>query len=262
MINVRNRQFSSDGKTSGYPTLQSLFWKYLTMYQDTGLTNDNFGYQNMIEYVNGLGDFWIKLVEQFIPATTIWNTGTKFENSIFHRQKFIYRRQRGCQLVLQEIVGPVTTGTLQTNGCSSFEDTINVPSISNINSGLFQATSNLANQQGWSNYITIVAKYGFSFELTNLVTNETFTFEYNDGPTYYYGSILPTETQWTNTINQALVYFANSGINNDAGVQIVYNSNTEQLQVVGVICDDMQISDISILYDFQIQPILNNFNIA
>ena len=127
---------------------------------------------------------------------------------------------------------------------------------------MFQATSNLANQQGWSNYITIVAKYGFSFELTNLVTNETFTFEYNDGPTYYYGSILPTETQWTNTINQALVYFANSGINNDAGVQIVYNSNTEQLQVVGVICDDMQISDISILYDFQIQPILNNFNIA
>ena len=257
MINVRNRQFSSDGKTSGYPTLQSLFWKYVTMYSDTGLTNDNFSYQNMIEYINGLGDFWIKLVEQFIPATTIWNTGTKFENSIFHRQKFIYRRQRGCQLVLQEVVGPVTTGTLQTNGCSSFEQLINVPSIANISNKLSVESSTLASQQGWSDYETIVAKYGFSFVLTNLATNETFTFEYDDGPTYYFGSILPTETQWTNTINQGLVYFSNSGINNAAGVQIIYNSNTEQLQVVAVICDNMAISNISILLDIQIEQTLN-----
>jgi hypothetical protein len=38
----------------------------------------------------------MKLVEQMIPATTIWQSGTKFENSIFHRQKYVYRRQRGC----------------------------------------------------------------------------------------------------------------------------------------------------------------------
>jgi hypothetical protein len=259
MINVRNRQFSSDGKTSGYPTLQSLFWKYLTMYQDTGLTNDNFGYQNMIEYVNGLGDFWIKLVEQFIPATTIWNTGTKFENSIFHRQKFIYRRQRGCQLVLQEIVGPVTTGTLQTNACDSFDVLIDAPSIPNISSGLAQEQQVFAAQQGvpFSNTSVSVAKYGFKFQLTNNNTGQVFTFEYNDGPTYYQAQILPTETQWTNTINQALVYFATSGINNDAGVQIVYDSNTEKLQIVSVICgfQDVVISQIGILYDTQIQII-------
>jgi hypothetical protein len=34
-----------------------------------------------------------------IPATTIWQGGVKYENSILHRQKFAYRRQRGCQLV-------------------------------------------------------------------------------------------------------------------------------------------------------------------
>jgi hypothetical protein len=38
-------------------------------------------------------------VEQMVPATTLWNTGIKYENSIFHRQKFVYRRQRGCQIV-------------------------------------------------------------------------------------------------------------------------------------------------------------------
>jgi hypothetical protein len=34
-----------------------------------------------------------------IPASTIWNTGVKYENSIFHRQKFVWRRQEGCQLI-------------------------------------------------------------------------------------------------------------------------------------------------------------------
>ena len=28
-INVRNRQFATDGGTSGYPTLQSIYWRYL-----------------------------------------------------------------------------------------------------------------------------------------------------------------------------------------------------------------------------------------
>lgn len=99
MINVKNRQFSSDGKTSGYPTLQSLYWKYLQSEQAIGIPNDNFTYESMTDYVNGIGDYWIKLVEQMIPATTLFEGGNRIENSIFHRQKFVYRLQRGCQLV-------------------------------------------------------------------------------------------------------------------------------------------------------------------
>jgi hypothetical protein len=98
-INVRNRQFATDGKTGGYPTLASIYWKYLESEQFDGIPNNNYTYQTMMDYVNGIGDYWIRLVEQMIPATTIWNTGTKLENSIFHRQKFIWRRQEGCQLV-------------------------------------------------------------------------------------------------------------------------------------------------------------------
>jgi hypothetical protein len=99
MINTRNRQFISDGKTGGYPTLQSIWWNYLQSEEKVNIPNDNFNYQNMIEYVNGLGDYWVRLVEQMIPATTLWMGGTKFENSIFHRQKFVYRLQRGCEIV-------------------------------------------------------------------------------------------------------------------------------------------------------------------
>lgn len=99
MINVRNRQYITDGKTGGYPTLQSIFWKYLESEQTVGIPNNKYTYQKLIDYVNGIGPFWMKLVEQMIPATTIWNTGVRLENSILNRQKFVYRRQRGCEFI-------------------------------------------------------------------------------------------------------------------------------------------------------------------
>jgi len=99
MINVRNRQFITDGKTGGYPTLQSIYWRYLESDQAINIPNDNFTYQTMIDYVNTLGDYWVRLVEQMVPATTIWNSGVRLENSIFHRQKFVWRRQFGCKVV-------------------------------------------------------------------------------------------------------------------------------------------------------------------
>jgi hypothetical protein len=99
MINTRNRLYSSDGKTSGYLTLQSIFWKYLQSEQTVGLPNNKYTYQKLIEYVDALGPYWMRLIENMVPATTIWNSGVRFENSIFHRQKFVYRRQRGCEIV-------------------------------------------------------------------------------------------------------------------------------------------------------------------
>ena len=99
MINVRNRQYITDGKTGGYPTLQSIWWKYIESEQAVGIPNNKYTYQKLIDYINGMGPYWMKLVEQMIPATTIWNTGTRFENSVLQKQKFVYRRQRGCQFI-------------------------------------------------------------------------------------------------------------------------------------------------------------------
>jgi hypothetical protein len=64
-----------------------------------GLPNNKYTYQKLIEYVDALGPYWMRLIENMVPATTIWNSGVRFENSIFHRQKFVYRRQRGCEIV-------------------------------------------------------------------------------------------------------------------------------------------------------------------
>ena len=99
MINTRNRLYISDGKTGGYPTLQSIWWKYIQSEETVGLPNNKYTYQKLIDYVDGIGPYWTKLVEQMIPATTIWNGGVRLENSILHKQKFVYRRQRGCQFI-------------------------------------------------------------------------------------------------------------------------------------------------------------------
>jgi hypothetical protein len=109
-INVRNRQYSSNGKTGGYPTLESIYWRYLESENLIGVENNNFTYQTMIDYVIGLGDYWIRLIEQMIPATTLWNTGVRYENSIFHRQKFVWKRQKGCQIIPFEQPQPITEG--------------------------------------------------------------------------------------------------------------------------------------------------------
>ena len=101
MINVRNRQYVTNGKTGGYPTLESVYWKYLESYDLIKIENNNFKYEKMIQYVQGMGDYWIRLIEQMVPATTLWNTGVRYENSIFHRQKFVWKRPIKYRIVNQ-----------------------------------------------------------------------------------------------------------------------------------------------------------------
>jgi hypothetical protein len=155
-INVRNRQYSSNGKTGGYPTLESIFWRYLQSNETIGIPNDNFTYKTMMEYVNGLGDYWIRLVEQMVPATTIWNTGVRLENSIFHRQKFVWRRQEGCQLIKIPCKPcSITSGLfshdcpLETVECPIYPWT-NHPTITTFNGVLGQLMTNYLTANGYN----------------------------------------------------------------------------------------------------------------
>jgi hypothetical protein len=149
-INVRNRQFVTDGGTSGYPTLSSIYWNYLESESLAGIQNDNFTYKTMIEYVSGMGDYWIRLVEQMIPATTIWNTGIKLENSIFHRQKFVWRRQRGCELVPVLCKPCKFTGSIYLSDCNAWSTLCerypdSVLEFGNFNNVLTDVINNWAN---------------------------------------------------------------------------------------------------------------------
>ena len=87
-IDAKNRMTINDGKTGGYPTLQQLYLDYL--YTNCG-DNNKYTYTKMLEYAESMGDYWIRIIEQMVPATTLWTSGLKVENSVFHRDKFVYR---------------------------------------------------------------------------------------------------------------------------------------------------------------------------
>ena len=155
MINTRNRQYISDGKTGGYPTLQSIFWKYIESEQTVGLPNNQYTYQKLIDYVNGIGPYWTKLVEQMVPATTIWNGGVRLENSIFHKQKLAYRRQRGCEFILVPVNPCYINSGIFDYTCNSEEATFNIYpwfnqdiKVSNFSSILGYTLNNMLSQQG------------------------------------------------------------------------------------------------------------------
>ena len=234
MINVRNRQFITDGKTGGYPTLQSIYWKYLESGQAINVPNDNFTYQTMIDYVNGLGTYWVRLIEQMVPATTIWNTGVRLENSIFHRQKFVWRRQFGCKIVPVPCKPCELTTQLFAYDCP----------LQQLNCGLYP----------WNSSNTMVQSFGGALGdvLTNYLTTNGLTQSQcmlNTLDVYWYADIRlnnvvistqlvantfgytsePTNEEWSNAISTALDNLATSGIyyyiDLENEVVTIYNSN-------------------------------------
>jgi hypothetical protein len=48
-------------------------------------------YISVTEFINRLGPYWINIIEQFIPATTLWIGGNIVENGTFNRSKYKHR---------------------------------------------------------------------------------------------------------------------------------------------------------------------------
>lgn len=225
LINARNRQFSSDGKTSGYPNLQYLWWQYLTSEQDAGVPTHQYTYQKLIDYVDGLGPFWMKLVEQMVPATTIWNGGVRLENSILHRQKFVYRRQRGCELIeVPKNPCEINTGIYPGPSSTQFITTSiypwlnGNPTVSNLSGVLLTSLNNFLSQRGISiNQCilnTLVSNWYVDLKIGNTqIINQLFFTGY--GPQGY-----PTNLQWKEALLQYLPMM------NSYGYTFTINGNT------------------------------------
>lgn len=216
MINTRNRQYISDGKTGGYPTLQSIFWKYIESEQTVGLPNNKYTYQKLIDYVNGIGPYWTKLVEQMVPATTIWNGGVRLENSIFHKQKFVYRRQRGCQFIPVSVNPCYIISNIFDYTCNTEYADFNIYpwfngdiSVSNFNSILSNRVNNMLSESG----LTLNQCYEDSvitdWFIDLSIGGEQIIKE------YFYGGYglndVPTTTQWRNALINYLPQLYNYG---------------------------------------------------
>ena len=226
LINVRNRQYISDGKTGGYPALQSIFWKYLQSEESMNIPSNKFTYQKMIDFTLALGDYWIRLVEQFVPATTIWNTGQKLDNSIFHRQKFVWRRQRGCTFI------PVSCIPCEFNGQPFGYDCIDQTVSCNLNISEFggatvlsEAITNSIKESGYEqNMCDLQGMKSYWFVDLRLDDTVLIQEQFYTG----YGSLdYPTQSEIVNAINDKLENLYLYGLNYYlSGNQLIISNST------------------------------------
>lgn len=75
--------------SKSYSGLTNVFYTYTT---NTGFTPYNLTSVN--EFINKMSPSWLKVVEQFVPATTLWTGGNLIGNNIFNRSKYNYRKPR------------------------------------------------------------------------------------------------------------------------------------------------------------------------
>lgn len=75
-----------------YPLLKELYHRYLNGEEVCGVKSSGFDYFSMAEFADLIGDYWVDLVEQVIPATTIWGATYTYKNTVFDKEKFKYRK--------------------------------------------------------------------------------------------------------------------------------------------------------------------------
>ena len=239
MINARNRQYISDGKTGGYPTLQSIWWKYIESEQTVGLPNNKYTYQKLIDYVTGIGPYWTKLVEQMIPATTIWNTGVRLENSVLHKQKFVYRRQRGCQFIPVAVDPCYIISDIFNYTCNSEYVDFNIYpwfngdiTATNFNSILSNRINNMLSESG----LTLNQCYQNSVQTEwyiDLRINNQILIQNTFYSGYGYTDV-PTELQWRNS----LIYYLPTLY--DYGYTYYLNGNNITITNLGCNSENLQ----------------------
>lgn len=227
-INVRNRWTSSDGKTGGYPTLQSIFWKYLQSKETVGIPSNEYTYQKMIDFTLGIGDYWQRLVEQVVPSSTLWLTGQKMENSIFHRQKFVYRRQRGCVFVPVACIPCQYNGQPFTYDCIDQTLTCNLSNLTNPNTIsriLSSSLNNVIKNNGFTQNLcdlnSILSTWYIDLRLDNdILIQEPFY-------TGYGNSDVPTTIQVFNAIDEKLDNLYQFGLNSYiANTNLIVSNST------------------------------------
>ena len=90
LIDVKSRQV-----LNGYPMLELFVWLYLNP-NNCGGVSGQLNYSNLFQFMDLVGDYWMDLIEQVVPATTIWdgceNSGKIYRNTIFDRDKYNYKR--------------------------------------------------------------------------------------------------------------------------------------------------------------------------
>ncbi len=108
---------------SAYPTLRALYDRYINATQLGVPQSNEFTYEKMDNFSNLITTYWDDLIEQVIPATTLWGSVKVYTNTMFDQQKFKYRSYTSLFCSEPEY---------------TFQVPFNVPSPINGNDGLCQ----------------------------------------------------------------------------------------------------------------------------
>jgi hypothetical protein len=87
LIDVKSRK-----TITGYPTLRALYDRYVNSINYCPTNSSAFDYLVMDQFADLLDNYWVDLVEQVIPATTIWGSVKIYTNTLFDQQKFAYKK--------------------------------------------------------------------------------------------------------------------------------------------------------------------------
>jgi hypothetical protein len=71
----------------GYVILDEIYRDYINSVDFTP-----FKYTSLTEYIKKMSPYWVKVIEQFVPATTLWSGGVLLKNTKFNRSKYRYLR--------------------------------------------------------------------------------------------------------------------------------------------------------------------------
>lgn len=72
-----------------YPVLSNIYWEYLKAVKADGI--ESIDYKKTLQFINTFDTYWVKLLQQFVPATSIFTAGRKFANANITSSKFQYK---------------------------------------------------------------------------------------------------------------------------------------------------------------------------
>jgi len=94
LIDVKNRK-----TINGYPTLDLVYYRYLNAdVRCSGSTSNTLNSDSINQFIELIGTYWLDLLEQIVPATTIWGSSlTNSDSGVFNgggsgTNKFVYRK--------------------------------------------------------------------------------------------------------------------------------------------------------------------------
>ena len=76
---------------SAYPTLRAVYDRYMNATQYGVPQSNEFTYDKMDKFTGLIKSYWDDLIEQVVPATTLWGSIKVYTNTMFDQQKFKYR---------------------------------------------------------------------------------------------------------------------------------------------------------------------------